>query len=80
MIDARQGKLTLRLSNKEVDFKDFNSYKIPSSLVSCNCMQVFYISDGAISSKYLNIRKSCLGTLENPKPCKELIGLAKYVY
>ncbi|RDX98955.1 hypothetical protein CR513_18064, partial [Mucuna pruriens] len=65
---------------KEVKFIVFNSYKISSPFVYYNCVQTLNIFDGATSGNYLNTKTSCLGTLENPKPCKEPIKkwLEKY--
>ncbi|RDX83116.1 hypothetical protein CR513_36000, partial [Mucuna pruriens] len=51
-----------------VDFKVFHSYKIILPL-ACNYVQTLDISVGTILGNYPNIRKPCLGTLGNPKPC-----------
>ncbi|RDY03143.1 hypothetical protein CR513_13310, partial [Mucuna pruriens] len=71
IIVVEYGELPLRLGNEEVKFTVFNSHEISSPLVSCNCVQTLNISDGTTSSSYPNTKKSCLETLENPKPCKE---------
>ncbi|RDX80104.1 hypothetical protein CR513_39383, partial [Mucuna pruriens] len=70
VIDVEKGKLTLRLG-KEIKFTVFNSNKISSPHVSCNCVEALDNSNRAISCNYK--KKSYLETLENPKSYKELV-------
>ncbi|RDX79915.1 hypothetical protein CR513_39599, partial [Mucuna pruriens] len=73
VIDVKQGKLNLRLGNKEVNFIASNSHKIPSLLVSCNYVQTLDIFDETLSGNYLNTRKPCFKTLRNLKSCNKPI-------